>query len=521
MLIDARALPDDASLEADVVVVGAGVAGVTLALALERRGVSCMLLEAAGQKCSDRSYYEGEVSGLTYDLAASRTRQLGGSSNCWWGWCSPFLEMDFRKRAWVPNSGWPIGSADLEPFYRAAAEMLEIDPFGYEADREHNAAAPEAFQSGDLVSWISHLSPPTRFGDVYLQSLRTSRLIKLLLDAPVVEIVTADPPSHATGVRIRLPDGDRTLAAKVVVLAAGGIENPRLMLVSNAVENTGLGNRYDTVGRYFMDHPRVRMGHVRFRDPASVRRLYDVRYYYGNRAVATERVAGSIGLSAAAQERDGLLQCFSGLMACYLGEEVPGVDIAKSVYKAVLLPNRPPLPARSLLSVVSALPAASVAYVASLTRATALVRHFQIQSVLEPVPDRDNRVTLSSERDVLGMNRPKLVWRIGEPEKRTHQAAVRAMKRAIEGNDLGRVELSEIEAAWEALVLPSNHHMGTTRMSVDPRDGVVDTDCRVHGYANLFVAGSSVFPTGAGQPPTFTIAALALRLADTITAALR
>jgi choline dehydrogenase-like flavoprotein len=150
------------------------------------------------------------------------------------------------------------------------------------------------------------------------------------------------------------------------------------------------------------------------------------------------------------------------------------------------------------------------------------VRHFQIQSMLEPVPHRDNRVTLSDDRDALGQNRPRLVWRIGEMEKRTHLAAVGAIKKAIEQRGLGRVHVcdDEIGSRWEGLVLPTNHHIGTTRMSESPRAGVVDAQCRVHGYANLFIAGSSVFPTGAGQPPTFTIVALALRLAETVVRAL-
>ncbi|MCC7251285.1 GMC family oxidoreductase [Hyphomicrobium sp.] len=129
------------------------------------------------------------------------------------------------------------------------------------------------------------------------------------------------------------------------------------------------------------------------------------------------------------------------------------------------------------------------------------MRHFQIQSVLEPLPDRDNRVTLSEQRDALGLLRPRLMWRIGEMERRTHHAALRVLKDGIERCGLGYVQLGEQHTAraWHTLVLPLNHHMGTTRMSTNARQGVVDADCGVHGYGNLFLAGSSVFPTG-GRP---------------------
>lgn len=522
MLIEARALPADARLDAGVCVIGGGVAGITLALELERKGVASLLLEAGGLSDSGRSHYEGEAIGLAYDLAASRTRQLGGSSNCWWGWCSPFTEMDFRKRPWVPNSGWPIGPSDLADYYPAAAKILQVSALDRETRDTHLAAGAPAFRSGDLRTWISHLSPPTRFGAAYIQSLRTGTRIKVLLNAPVVEVLALDPPGRARAVRIRVDGRDHVLSARAVVLAAGGIENPRLLLLSNAVETAGIGNQHDNVGRYFMDHPRLRVGQVHLNDPSSIRRLYDVRYYYGNPRLAAERVSGSIGLRESAQERDRILQCYSGFLASYVGEETPGVDIAKSVYKAMRIANAPPFPPRSLLSVISALPAATLAYVASLTRATTLVRHFQIQSILEPVPDRENRVTLSEQRDALGLNRPRLIWRVGEMEKRTHLAAIRAIKHGIEGHGLGHVRLDEndIGPDWQNAVLPTNHHIGTTRMSEDPRLGVVDTKCRVHGYSNLFIAGSSVFPTGAGQPPTFTIVALTLRLAEAVIAAL-
>jgi choline dehydrogenase-like flavoprotein len=522
MLIDARSLPGDVSLYSDVCVIGGGIAGITLALELEKRGVSTVVLEAGGRRFSSRSQseYAGDAVGLSYDLAASRTRQLGGSSNCWWGWCSPFSRMDFEKRPWVPNSGWPIGSADLAPYYPAAAKALEIDGFG---EQHKSPYSIEAFISNGLTTWISHLSPPTRFGRRHHNALKRSSGIRMLLNAPVTEILTSNPPGEVSGARIASGGRQFDVNAKAVVLAAGGIENPRLLLLSNTVESAGIGNRHDNVGRYFMDHPRIRAGRVVMNDPASIRRLYDVRYYHGNGSFASERFCGSIGLTEGVQQRDELLQCWSGFMASYVGEQVPGVDIAKSVYKAVTRANAAGLSPKYIGTALSALPAATLAYVASLTRATSLVRHFQVQSVLEPVPDRNNRVTLSEKRDSLGLNRTCLEWRVGALEKRTHLAALHAIKHAIEAPGLGRVEYGEEElgAGWDTSVLPTNHHMGTTRMSEDPRSGVVDLDCRVHGYGNLFVAGSSVFPTGAGQPPTFTIVALTLRLADTLVKSLR
>jgi choline dehydrogenase-like flavoprotein len=133
---------------------------------------------------------------------------------------------------------------------------------------------------------------------------------------------------------------------------------------------------------------------------------------------------------------------------------------------------------------------------------------------VEPLPDPDSRVTLTAERDALGMRRVRLDWRPGE-------AGARALRRAHElialeagRAGIGRVRIDLPARGWPAAMQPSGHHIGTARMHVDPRSGVVDRDCRVHGLDAVYIAGSAVFPNAGCNNPTLTIVALALRLAD-------
>jgi choline dehydrogenase-like flavoprotein len=141
---------------------------------------------------------------------------------------------------------------------------------------------------------------------------------------------------------------------------------------------------------------------------------------------------------------------------------------------------------------------------------------YVIRAVVEPVPDPSSRVTLSRERDVLGLPRVRLEWRLGELERMSLESLHRILREEVDRARLGQVELSlsDTWTGWPATLSGGGHHIGTTRMNRDPKQGVVDEHGRVHGVSNLFVAGSSVFPTAGYANPTLTLLALTLRLAD-------
>ena len=129
MFIDSRSLTEGSKFEADVCIIGGGAAGITLALELGRKHLSVCLFESGGVAgdLETLDLYQGENVGLPYTFAGGcRTRYLGGSSNCWGGWCRPWSSWDFEQRSWVPNSGWPFGLQELEPHYQVAMKLLKI-----------------------------------------------------------------------------------------------------------------------------------------------------------------------------------------------------------------------------------------------------------------------------------------------------------------------------------------------------------------------------------------------------------
>jgi choline dehydrogenase-like flavoprotein len=140
---------------------------------------------------------------------------------------------------------------------------------------------------------------------------------------------------------------------------------------------------------------------------------------------------------------------------------------------------------------------------------------FGVGCACEQTPNPDSRVTLADDTDPLGLRRVRLNWRLTEQERRSFIANIRALGRELAAAGIGRLRpLLPDDGLWEKVVGGGSHHMGTTRISDDPKRGVVDRDCRVHGIDNLYVAGSSVFVTSGSANPTLNILALAYRLVD-------
>ena len=510
---------------ADVCIVGGGVAGIAMALELASAGRRVCLLEGGRETFSWRSQelYAGEVWDPRYSLTGTRTRMLGGSSNCWGGWTRPATANDFDPRPWLGLGGWPIGEADLAPHYASAAELLEVVEPRQDADLlaelPPDLRALAEIGGGAFRTVFFGMSPPTAVGRVHRDRLAAAPGLEVVLEATVTRLVT-DPASDAIeAVEGVSPAGPFRIRARTVVLAAGGIENPRLLLASG-----GIGNRHDLVGRYFMDHPRLRFRHLLIDEDPGFARLYDARHYGGGSVVTRRgRHGAAFSPTWAEQARAGMLQSYTGLVATFFGQSDSTHEDARQVWKALRGQLHERIDAGRLARVLASSPAAA-AYV--LGRKLDLRRgrmRYEIETVIEPLPDRENRVELIGATDRHGVPQIRLTWRRHDLERRTHRHALDLVRQAVEARGYGRSTIDpgvwEPER-WDSTVITTWHHMGTTRMAAAPSEGVVDANCRVFGTSNLYVAGSSTFVTGGGVPPTFTVATMALRLAAHVEAQL-
>jgi choline dehydrogenase-like flavoprotein len=522
VLIDARSLPENERLEADICIVGAGPAGITLARELLSTGARICILESGdlmpgGPASRLRG---GESVGYPYArLDNVNERAVGGTSHRWRGWhACPLDRIDFEARGAV-SPGWPFERAALVPYYRRAEEICGADPFDY-ADspgRDEPLSAHLPVADGSVViRSLQVLDSPFR---AQAEQLIRAPSAKLVVNAFVSELEAEETGSRIARLRaLSAPRRGFTVDAPTYVLAAGGIETPRLLLLSRGTHPHGLGNTHDQVGRYFTEHLAARSGVIVPTGPQvlAAEDLYmrPDPHAGANRGRAVHRPVLALG--------ENVLREHELLNVAFLLEAQPralacnGTRSLATLARAVLSHPRPRPPALARHTAAVARDAGSVA----VTVARRLARRQAAPDVLvmrvqsEQQPNRDSRVSLGRKRDALGLPLPRLDWRISPLDDTSIRRAQDVVDEQLRAAGLGTVDDKLGSERPPVIYYGLFHHLGTTRMHASPKQGVVDADCRVHGVSNLFVAGSSVFPTAGWANPTLTIVALAVRLAN-------
>src|SRR3989442_12313117 len=246
MFLDVRHIAGGTELGCDLCIVGAGAAGITIARELADSKLSVLLLESGGLQLDSHTQdlYSGENSGRPYPIRDSRLRYFGGATNHWWGWCRPLDQIDFEEREGLRHSGWPLSRAELDPYYARAQRICQLGPFRYDTAFWAETIGIKPFSLGGRVdSAILQFSPPTRFGEVYRNDLRRSTNVRVLLNANLVGLELAPGSAVVRRARVATLAGKRfAIRVRQLVLAAGAIENARLLLASNDVQRAGIGN---------------------------------------------------------------------------------------------------------------------------------------------------------------------------------------------------------------------------------------------------------------------------------------
>ena len=535
MIEDLNRLGEGTRITSDVCIVGAGIAGITMARELGQAGLRVCLVEGGGLdfEPESQSLYDGECSGESVALDAGRLRFFGGSGNHWGGRCATFDPLDFRRRDWIPFSGWPIELDELRPYYERAMRVAGFDrPWQTDAQTVASLGVTlPAVDSSILKPFLwryASASPPGsgvfNWGLAYRGQLESARNLRVLLHANFHEFALHE--SDRGQIReltvVSLTGRRATIAAGSFVLSCGGIENARLLMLSAVHSGGGFGSDHDALGRHFAQHSMAIPATIL----SSTDRMATLQQQYN---ILTQsdghEVEIGLALSAQTQESHRILNCSAYLD--YLGDPDSGLAVAQDVWRSLLQGHWPDGMGKKAADIATDLPEVWRGLRRRLAAGRTLAlegaqgvpsNSAQVRLWIEQAPDPRSRITLSSERDRIGLQRVKVDWHFSELERTTAATMARLIGVEFARLDIGRMRLEpwvlDAQAPLSSALSESYHHTGSTRMSDDPAEGVVGPDCLVHGTRNLYVAGSSVFSTAGHVSPTFTIVALAIRLAD-------
>ncbi|MDQ2805271.1 MAG: GMC family oxidoreductase [Pseudomonadota bacterium] len=560
MIGNADNIVRNAVLCTDICVIGGGAAGIALALQFLRGGQNVLVLESGAETADavTQALYEGDV--VDPDLHSPpdkyRQRRFGGSTTIWGGRCMPFDPIDFEQRSWIADSGWPIGLAELQPYYPAANAICEAGEFEYDAARALPGGMrpmlrdfePQEFETDR----IERFSCPTDLGRRYRHRLAASDDVRILLNANCTRLITSADGARLDRVQVQTVRGNRfAVAANQFVLATGGLEVPRLLLASRDTQARGIGNAEDLVGRYYMCHIAGTMGTFRTDLPR-----HDIWHGY-ERAEDGTYCRRRIALTADSQRRHEIGNIVfrlhhpripdprhrtGALSALYLARNLISYEYGKRLTGEGKVGVSDWL--RHVANVATD-PLGTAGFLTHLLRMrtfsqrkfpSVIIRPranlFSLDFHAEQLPNRASRVGLADTLDQLGLPRLSVDWRYAEGDIRTVRQGFVLLRQELARwghgsltsdagtndnatNDDGANDdrACEVEAAIRRDGAYGGHHIGTARMGASPATGVVDANCRVFGVHNLYIAGSAVFPTSSQANPTLTIVALAIRLA--------
>ena len=541
MIAEAQDVEEAQTLQTDICIVGAGAAGISLALQFEHGRQDVLVLESGGRRheSASQALYQGSLAGpLPHPpLHRFRRRAFGGATAIWGGRCVPFDPIDFSHRPWMPGTPWPIEYETLLPYYEQAAALCEIGEFDFLAD----SAFPQGmrptltgFQQGHFThSSLERFSCPTNVAARYGTRLHAAANITVLLHANVLDIRTTADGSAASSLAVATLGGKRfTVRAKNFVLAAGGLENPRLLLASRDHRPKGIGNEFDQVGRCYMTHLAGTIGAVTVspQGPAPF-----IGYERSDDGVYCRR---RFALTAESQRS---LRCGNAIARlhhprlsdpAHRSGALSAVQLAKPLvsfeYRTRLDRLNGRMALGHLRNITQDFSGAARFAGHWLTRHSLAARKYpslvapprngpySLDLHVEQSANPQSRVTLGRDRDRLGQQKIIVDWRCTDTDAHTLRMALDALSEDFTRSGCAslRYDSAELNTLLMQEGAYGGHHIGTARMAASPRDGVVDANGRVFGLHNLFIAGSAVLPTSSQANPTLTIVALALRLAD-------
>jgi choline dehydrogenase-like flavoprotein len=564
MIEDLGSLSEDVGIDGELAVVGAGPAGIVVALEAARHGLSVVLVES-GNRSFDPAVQELSEA-AEWDrhrhapLSLAVRRQVGGTSAIWGGRCVPYDPVDFAPRSFLDVPAWPIGYKDIQSYFQRACEWMVCGRAAFSTSELPSlpSGIVPGFVDGDVLgSSLERWSLPTDFGRTYQERLEQSRRIRLLTGVTCTEIVCPSQGGRAQRLECQTHAGGRVLVtAKAFVVAGGGLESTRLLMSSTGPEGEQLGNRSGHLGRWYMAHVEGSIANVRFSTPPRqtvygyerdtdgtyVRRRFSFPEEYQRRHKLPNVVSwlGNPEIPDAGHGSGPLSFVYLALTSALGPRFAPevqrlsltGAEIPGTPYGGATITSR-----GSHLCNIVRQPFSTGRFMIDFGARRFLTRGRRVPGFFvynrrnlypfqyhgEQLPNPTSTVGLSREADRLGRRKLTIDLRFSPADVDGIVRAHEHWDRYFRKLGVGRLEYlhQDLNQAVEQRLGGGFHQIGTTRMSASPSGGVVDQNLAVHGVPNVYVASSSAFVTSGQANSTFMVVAFALRLADRLAGHLR
>jgi hypothetical protein len=554
LIISAETLTGGTPLSAHLAVVGAGPAGMVIALEAAKDGLEVLLIEsgdgkfnADAQRLSDAAVWDPRIHA---PMSKSVRRQLGGTSTIWGGRCIPYDPVDFDRRPYLSDTPWPVGYDELSPYFQRACDWLRCGRAVFDVSRMAHlpSSIVPGLPDGDAsTATVERWSLSTDFAREYAESLRQSARVRVVTGLTCTEVISLPDGTRVGHLACRGLNGKHvSIQARCYVLACGGLETTRLLLASSGAHGRRLGDHSGHLGSWYMGHVDGVIANVRFcTSPRAT-------IFGFERDVDGTYVRRRFSIKRKVQLQNDLPNATALLANPHLADHRHGNGVLSGAYLALRSPIgrliTPPEQRFSatrdgalsdgtgqqvrphLMNVAKDFPAVARFAVGLGTRRfltrgrktpgffTAYSRDnlYPLHYRGEQSPNKASRVSLADDRDLMGMPRLNIELRFSQQDVEGILRCHQLWDDYLRQNHCGRLEyLSDDRGSlvWRQ-ASGGTHQLGTTRMAKRPEDGVVDENLAVHGMSNLFVASSSAFLTSSQANPTFMIMVFALRLAD-------
>ena len=509
----------NADYNGDVIIVGAGAVGLTMAIYLARRGIDVTVVEAGPvAPNSDSQAFFQAASASGYDLPGlhlGRFRALGGTTNFWGGQLVPFDQHIFDGRPKIGADPWPIDALELEKYYRYTLDLLGMKNVFSDDQVWAELKTQIPLRTDDVIPYFTRWAPIRNFATLFGNDLVDRENLRVFVNAPVTAL-TSDDGQIIAGVEVAHADGRRVLLrGRRVILASGTIEIVRLLLLPLSDGALPVWHHNKWLGTGFMDHLDCYAGEI---IPYDKKRFSDV---FDNAFIHGIKYCPKLRLSVQAQQREGLFDASAHFV--FRSAFSDSIEDAKIFFGGLL---RGRLNWKALQNPVKSIAAVRYAFPMVLR----YLRHRRIYNfsdigialrlTVEQSPDSSSVITLRGDTDALGVPNVDVNWRFRRSDISTIARFAEMLREYLAASGLAEVKLDERlvdrDQQFMETIDDANHHMGGARMGHDASLGVVDSGLKVFGTTNLYVAGAAVYPASGFANPTFTAIALGLRLAETI-----